>query len=392
MDWKAIIKNVPLDAKPQLLLDQNALESNIVNIEKQANGKNIRLATKSIRSIPVLHKILSSSSTFKGLMCFTASEALFLVKHGFDDVLIGYPTFDKKSLQEIATLNLQGNTITCMVDSKEHIELLTKVQKENGGQFYTCIEMDMSNNWAGFHFGVRRSPLKSPKEVIHLAKFIDSQEGVFIKGLMGYEAQIAGVTDSNSEEKMRSNIIKRLKKKSIPTIAKRREQVHQLFQKNNMQIEFFNGGGTGSLQTTSQEKTVTEVTVGSGFFAPLLFDQYRDFQYEPALFFSLPIVRQPKKHIYTCLGGGYIGSGSIGEEKQPQPVYPSDSTLISLEGVGEVQTPIQTKVNLSIGDSVIFRAAKAGEICERFSEILVIDNGKWRQTYPTYRGEGECFL
>ncbi|BAC13666.1 hypothetical conserved protein [Oceanobacillus iheyensis HTE831] len=392
MDWKAIIKNVPLDAKPQLLLDQNALESNIANIAKQANDKKIRLATKSIRSIPVLHKILSSSSTFKGLMCFTASEALFLVKQGFDDILIGYPTFDKKSLQEIATLNLQGKTITCMVDSKEHIELLATIQKENDGQFYTCIEMDMSNDWAGFHFGVRRSPLKSSKEVVQLAKFIDAQDGIFLKGLMGYEAQIAGVTDSNSEEKMKSNVVKQLKKKSIPTIAKRREQVYKLLQKNNIQIEFFNGGGTGSLQTTSQEKAVTEVTVGSGFYAPLLFDHYRDFQYEPALFFSLPVVRRPKKHIYTCLGGGYIASGSIGEDRQPQPVYPSDSTLISLEGAGEVQTPIQTKANLSIGNAVIFRAAKAGEICERFSEILVIDNGKWVQTYPTYRGGGECFL
>ncbi|SJM57033.1 L-gulono-1,4-lactone oxidase [Arthrobacter rhombi] len=36
-------------------------------------------------------------------------------------------------------------------------------------------------------------------------------------------------------------------------------------------MEFVNGGGTGSIESTSAEATVTEVAAGSGFYGPELF-------------------------------------------------------------------------------------------------------------------------
>ena len=54
-----------------------------------------------------------------------------------------------------------------------------------------------------------------------------------------------------------------------------------------------NGGGTGSLETTAAEDCVTEVTVGSGFYAPALFDHYSAFDLTPAAYFVLPVVRRP---------------------------------------------------------------------------------------------------
>ena len=47
---------------------------------------------------------------------------------------------------------------------------------------------------------------------------------------------------------------------------------------------------------------------------------------------------------------------------------------------------------LSIGDLVWFRHAKAGELCERFATLLLVEGGRVVDEVPTYRGEGKTFL
>src|SRR5260370_39646935 len=97
-----------------------------------------------------------------------------------------------------------------------------------------------------------------------------------------------------------------------------------------LQFRFGKGGGTGSVPTTRDESAVTEITVGSGFYAPALFDNYRNFRYLPAVGFAIAIVRRPRRSIYTCLGGGYVPSGSAGPHKLPPPCPPRGALLPSL--------------------------------------------------------------
>jgi D-serine deaminase-like pyridoxal phosphate-dependent protein len=41
---------------------------------------------------------------------------------------------------------------------------------------------------------------------------------------------------------------------------------------------------------------------------------------------------------------------------------------------------------------VIFRHAKAGELMERFREVLLVQNARIKDRVPTYRGAGLCFM
>jgi D-serine deaminase-like pyridoxal phosphate-dependent protein len=152
-----------------------------------------------------------------------------------------------------------------------------------------------------------------------------------------------------------------------------------------------NGGGTGSLETTSADPSVTEVSAGSGLFSPSLFDGYRAFRHEPALLFALPITRRPSAGIATCFGGGYIASGSGGADRLPVPWLPEGCALLPYEGAGEVQTPITLARDLPIGAPIFFRHAKAGEICERFERVLLVEGDRITGEAPTYRGEGHAF-
>lgn len=378
---------------PALLLDLPAFEENCSQIARDGNGKKIRIATKSIRSVEVIKRILASNSVFQGVMCYSPEEAIFLSEKGLDDILIAYPCWDKKALATISILNSKGKHIICMVDAPEHVDLLNHIAEETKGKFYLCMDVDMSTSFLKLHFGVRRSPLKDSSSVVKLARKIKPFQKIELIGIMGYEAQIAGVGDRVPSQRMKNRVIDFLKKKSIKEIEERRIQVVHALRQEGFSLPLVNGGGTGSLQSTTKEDAVTEVTVGSGFYSPKLFDYYNDFLYKPALFFALPVVRKPAPHIYTCLGGGYVSSGPPGKDKVPQPVFPVGGKLLDSEGAGEVQTPVYYEnETLEIGDAIIFRAAKAAEICERFQEIVCISDQQVVDRYKTYRGEGVCFI
>jgi D-serine deaminase-like pyridoxal phosphate-dependent protein len=159
-------------------------------------------------------------------------------------------------------------------------------------------------------------------------------------------------------------------------------------------LEFVNGGGTGSVESSASERAVTEVAAGSGLFAPALFDAYRRFTPTPAAFFAIPVVRRPEAGVATALGGGYVASGAPGPDRLPEPVYPRGLRLDPREAAGEAQTPLlgSAAATLRIGDRIWLRHAKAGELCERFASLFLISGDRVVDEVPTYRGEGCCFL
>ncbi len=158
-------------------------------------------------------------------------------------------------------------------------------------------------------------------------------------------------------------------------------------------LELVNGGGTGSLARTAAIGAVTELAAGSGLFAPTLFDSYRSLDLRPAALFALPVVRRPAPGVVTVLGGGYVASGAPGRDRLPTPVLPAGLRLTGTEGAGEVQTPLRGAAadGLRIGDRVWFRHAKAGELCERFDTVLLVEGDAVVAEVPTYRGEGKAF-
>lgn len=370
---------------PNLFLDLAAFYKNLNWVISNSGSKKIRIATKSIRSVEILKKIHDSNSVFQGYMTYTLEESLWLKSLGLKDLLIGYPTTDRAALMKLAE---DPSEIVLMVDRPEHLDQLEEIAAAKKVNFEVCVDLDLSMDLPGLRFGVYRSHLHSEK---HLTSFLDHLNKcphVKLVGAMGYEAQIAGVTDDTSK------IRQVLKALSVTQLRNRRQKMVQMIMGDGHTLRFVNGGGTGSLKHTAKEEVVTEITIGSAFFAPVLFDHYQDFKLSPALFFSSPIVRQPEKDIFTILGGGYIASGSTDGIKQPQPFLPTGLTLLKNEGAGEVQTPLKYSgdLPLKIGDLVFLRHAKAGEICERFNQIHIIDGEKIVETVNTYRGEGKCFL
>lgn len=389
--YKEIFNGRPM---PYAYLDLDLMWENIQQIRAQAGTKTIRLATKSLRSVAIIKRILAVGPIFQGLMCYHPQEAVYLVKHNLDDLLLGYPIWNEADIAAIARATAEGARITLMVDSPEHVDQIDRIAQRYDVMIPLCLDIDMSTSFPSLHFGVWRSAVRTTTQLRPILERIEASSNVKLDGLMGYEAQIAGVGDNAPGHGTRNAVIQFLKRRSLTEIAERRAELVAAIRDFGFPLRFVNGGGTGSISTTRQEEAVTEITVGSGFYAPTLFDNYRDFHFQPAAGFAIEIVRQPSPTLYTCLGGGYVASGAAGADKLPQPYLPTGCKLDLLEGAGEVQTPIRYSgpLALNLGDPIFMRHSKAGELCERFKQLALITDGEIVEEVRTYRGDGQSFM
>ena len=379
-----------LDA-PFALVDLDAMWSNAAEMLGRASGVPIRVASKSVRCRELLGRILAHDRGFRGLMTFTLPESMWLHSHGFHDLLCAYPTTHRGALAELARLEHERPPVV-MVDSVQQLDLMEGMGPR---PIRVCIELDLG--WwplgGRIKVGAKRSPLRTPAEARALAQEIVRRPSFELSGLMGYEAHIAGVGDHPLGKRAQAALIRLMKRRSATEIAERRSAVVSAV-REVAPLEMVNGGGTGSLHTTTREQALTEVTAGSGFYAPTLFDRYRDFTPTPAALFALPVVRRPSGGVATLLGGGYHASGAAGRDRLPAPHLPHGLRLDPTEGAGEVQTPVlgAAAASLRIGDRVYLRHAKAGELCERFDRLYLLSGREIVGEVPTYRGEGRCEL
>ena len=378
---------------PFAFVDLAAFDANAARTATRAAGKPVRVATKSIRSATLIRRALDASPAFRGLMAYHPDEAVWLAAQGFDDILLGYPIWHERHVEAVCAAVRDGAAITAMVDLPEHVERLALIAARLGAVLPVCLDVDMSSRFPGLHFGVRRSSVTTPGQALALFRQIQAYPGLRLDGVMGYEAQIAGVPDAVPGQGPRNAAVRALKAASAGEVAKRRAEVVNALRGAGAQLRFVNGGGTGSFESTGREDVVTELTAGSAFFAPALFDAYKAFAYQPAAGYAIEVTRKPEPGIVTCAGGGYPASGEAGTSKAPSVWLPRGASLLPLEGAGEVQTPVRVPVGepIALGDPVFLRHAKAGELCERFKTLLLLDGDQVVDEVKTYRGEGLCF-
>jgi D-serine deaminase-like pyridoxal phosphate-dependent protein len=366
---------------PFAVVDLDAFDANAVDLVRRAAGVPIRVASKSVRCRELLTRVLAQPG-FAGVMAYAVPEARWLVACGIEDVFVAYPSVDRVALAAVATNPHEAAQITVTIDSLEHVEFLAALDRPHG--LRVALDIDASLRVGRVHLGVRRSPLREPSDAVAVARAATAA-GLSVVGMMFYDAQIAGLPDS-------SPAVRLVKKRSADSLVERRGEIVSAV-REVADLEFVNGGGTGSLHVTGQDAAVTELAAGSGLYGPTLFDGYDDFSPRAAAAFALPVVRRPGRGFVTAFGGGYVASGPPGWSRVPSPHGRKDVKLVRAEAAGEVQTPLQGKGtrDLKLGDRVWFRYAKAGEMCERFDALHLVRGDQLVETVPTYRGEGKNF-
>ncbi|MBD3188936.1 hypothetical protein GF325_19065 [Candidatus Bathyarchaeota archaeon] len=382
-DFQALLEG---ESCPCAVVDMEAFDHNIEMFLKgmKATGKHLRVGTKSVR-VPALIERAMKKFDFDGLFLFHPNEIKYWQEtRGIQDFIVAYPIIN---IEEAETCTRgaardPNAKITLMIDSTAHLHLLEKSAAKQDVNLHVLVDLDVSIDFFGQFAGVMRSPLNSPDKVVRLARKVNRFPHLSFRGIMGYEAQEAGIGDQ-------SLLYRFMKQQSRGRITRRRAKTVQALEEAGLHCEIVNGGGSGCFQDTARETFVTEVTVGSGLFKSYIFDPIESLrEFMPSLFMALRIVRTPRPGVVTAYSGGYVSSAI---NKQPKIVFPRGCTATSREGFGEVQTPITfnpEKVFLKHGDLVICRLAKAGEPLERFNHVVTVKGNSVLDKRLTYRGEG----
>jgi D-serine deaminase-like pyridoxal phosphate-dependent protein len=429
-------------ATPMVVVDLDAFDANADDLARRAAGTPLRVASKSLR-VPALIARALAHEGFSGVLAYSLREALWLVENGLsDDVVLGYPSVDRGALHRLLSDPRALAAITLMVDDPAQLDLVDKVRASvdgvgvstgsttgtdvgvptgsttgtdvgvstgsttgtdvgvptgsttGGGStaeavVRVAIDVDAGLRLGRSHVGPKRSPLHDPEEVVAFARQVLDRGGFRLVGVMTYEGQVAGVPDDVPHQRARSLVVRRLKAASMTQLADRRRRIARALGEL-VELEFWNGGGSGSVEATAADEAVTEVAAGSGLLVPTLFDHYQSFRPRPAAFYGLPVVRRPAEGIATVAGGGFVASGPTGKDRAPTPWAPPGLHLTGLEGAGEVQTPLTGPgvQDLAIGDWVWFRHAKSGELAEHTNLVHLVSGDAVVETVPSYRGLG----
>jgi D-serine deaminase-like pyridoxal phosphate-dependent protein len=382
---------------PFAVVDLAAFDSNARDLVRRSAGVPIRVVSKSLRCRHLIERALAQPG-YRGVMCYSLAEAIWLHSIGLsDDLLVAYPTADRAALRALAADEAARQHITVTIDSAGHLDFIDATIGAGHPQIRVCLDLDMS--WRPLprgpvvQIGTWRSPLRSPAEAAAFAQTVLDRPGFSLVGVLGYEGQIAGLGDAPPGRPVRAAIVQAMQARSSAELNERRAEVVRRI-RAIAPLEFVNGGGTGSLESTSADKSVTELAAGSGLVGPTLFDAYAKFHPQPALLYALPVVRRPKAGVATVYSGGYVASGTGTPDRLPSPFWPAGLRLTKTEGAGEVQTPVLGAAadGLRIGDRVWMRHAKGGELAERLTSYQLIGPGESEAvTVPTYRGDGQCF-
>src|SRR5262249_12999619 len=293
---------------PAALVDLDALDR---NVDRLCRNKPVRVATKSIRCPEIVRRVAARGRAV-GLMTFTAAETAFWAGEGFGDLLLAYPTAQPSDARLLAEANRRARA-RAVVDDAARLGPLAAAAAAAGTTIPVVVDVDMSLRALGLHLGVRRSPIHTVDAAVALARRAADTPGLAFDGIMGYEAQIAGLPDRGRAS------LRALKLPARPRAEPLRADLAAALAARGLAPATVNGGGTGSVAWAAAEPALTEITVGSGFLAGHLFDGYRDLDVEPALYFALPVARRPAPGIVTCLGGGYVASGGAGAGRPPPP-------------------------------------------------------------------------
>jgi D-serine deaminase-like pyridoxal phosphate-dependent protein len=348
---------------PFAFIDLDAVWANAADMLRRSRGKPIRIASQSIRSRPMLERLLDLDPGFQGTLTFTLPETLWLWERGLRDLVVAYPTTDRAALTRLARITSEDpeEAPVVMVDCTEHLDLIEEAASSFVAPIRVALDVDMSWWPLGgiVKIGPKRSPIRTAEAAVALAQEIDRRERTKLVGMMAYEGQIAGVGDNVPGKAINNLMVRAMQSASAKDVAERRAEIVTALSEVAA-LDFVNGGGTGSIELTASEWAVTEVAAGSGFYAPVRFDRYRAFRPRPAAMFALPVTRESDR-----------GSLEVSGAKRALP---------------------RVRTDLRIGGRVYFRDVKAGELCERCDRLFLVTGTTIRDEVPTYRGERKSFL
>lgn len=387
--WRQVLRGEKL---PAAILDLDAFDRNAARIATHATaaGVSVRIATEALRVPRLIRRVLDLGKPYAGVLCFAAAEAELLASRGHEDLLLGYPTLQPKDLDTFVKLHEQDRNARVVVDSADAVELWAKVASGLKAPLAVVVDVDVSARLGPRPVSAGRSPMRQPADVVAIVEAIRAQPDLRFGGLLAQDAGAAVVTDGEPNRGMAGSLLRRARQRLV---RGRRRAVVDALRARGIEVASVNGGAAGVLAPGGIEPWLTEITIGGSLLHGHGIEGGAELGLEPALFFALQAVRRPAPDLVSCHGGGRLAALPQTGAKLATPHLPAGLELVDAGGHGEMQTTVRGAAtrDLELGDPVLFRPARPGDVAESFEELITLASGEIVDRAPTYRGLGCCF-
>ena len=225
---------------PALLLDMEAMESNLSRMANYFRGASARLRPhfKNHRMLPWATRQIEAGAI--GMTCARLSQAEALVQHGIQSVLIANEIVGESRLRQFAELARRAEVIV-PVDNAAVVNDMARVSRDLQVPLNVLVDVDT---------GLKRCGVPSREAALELARRVVNS-GLRLRGVMGYEGHLQ--PRPPGEEKIRA----------VQSAVGFLVEVKQMIEKAGLPGEIVSCGGTGTYSILGSYPGVTEIQAGS---------------------------------------------------------------------------------------------------------------------------------
>jgi len=258
-----------------------------------------------------------------------------------------------------------------LIDTKQRLQQYHGLARELGVKMRISFELDV---------GLRRGGFASAEAVGDaLAIVLGDPQHLELAGLMGYEPQLTGLRADLNHPAVRE--VLRTFQGSIDRVKQAGVDVAKLT---------LNGAGSHTLPIYEKDRTMNDLSAGSGVVKPTDFDTYHLNQNQPAMFIATPVLKRydtnplmpepplDMQRLYYIYGGYWkakmVSPGAVGPA-----IYESTN-----------QSPIATssKVDLQVDDYMFLRPTQSEFVMLQFGDLLPVKDGEIMDRWPVFHQTG----
>lgn len=364
---------------PLSYLDLDLLEGNIRSVLERSGSKQLRIDARLLQCPQALQRVMRSHARFHGLKCSTVAEAVRLSRfESLMDILVACPTLQHGALDQACAAIAEGHRITLTVDAPAHLDYLAQAAARAGVRVPLCVEIDMSMARAELKGPGRRSAIRSTDTLLQLVEAIAGRAELQFRGVVTYDTQRNHFAEWMAADGARADAT--LNQRNAERLHAWRHSLAEALRTHGQHDFLFSCSGIGGMAFNAGHTDVTEITVGAALFGLDPEDPHE----VPAAGYAAEIIRRTDHDRYACLVDGHAAS-LASNDSLPQPYLPEGACLDTLHGAGEAQLPICYAGTLDLGDMIFLHPPDTGELCERFSHLLLVQDGAIVGEAETYR-------
>jgi D-serine deaminase-like pyridoxal phosphate-dependent protein len=229
---------------PALLVDREIMMRNIKQMQEKADEAKVGLRPHiKTHRMPEL-ALLQLEYGAAGITVAKVGEAEVMAAHGIKDIFIANEIVGVSKLERIRAL-AEEITIRLGVDSEFHIDQLAQVFQAAKKPIEVLIELEVGEN---------RSGVISDEQLMNLAKYIQKQQKVVLKGIFSHEGHTYKARD-----------VTECRELAVES-QRRTLRAANLVRQAGIPVDIVSIGATPSLMQTEIIEGITEIRPGTYIF------------------------------------------------------------------------------------------------------------------------------